>query len=799
MLLVFPASICCAVDTETRPFVPGFERFGIHEDIDESAAGRLLMTELSCVACHPADASELSPKRGPSLDGVGSRVQRAYLHRFLSDPHAVKPGTTMPNVLASLPQEQRQSAIESLVAYLASLTANFPNIKGSGANPVPYQFWLHGDEESGRHLYHKIGCVACHAAEDAYPTIETQASPLDAILEQLDPEQLEELGLSSAARRVPSVPLGDLREKYTKESLTHFLLAPEKVRPAGRMPNLKLLVVEAADLAAYLLSESETKNGDRGREESPVASSKDLITQGREHFVAFGCANCHDVQGTTATKHSVPISQWSTEPLKGCLDADDRDSPRFKLSQPQVQAILAAIADGDDHSPNHAESVEAILLRMNCYACHQRDEIGGVGRYRKAYFETVNHVDLGDEGRLPPPLTHIGAKLHSTWLSQVLQGKATDLRPHMHIRMPIFPGSVAKSLVPTLTKADEASTLSAEQVFGDTKGLADDGRDLMDIGCVQCHQFNGNTLPGIVGIDLNNVSKRIRPQWFHDFLLNPVSLKARTRMPTFFPKGKSSNTEILHGDADRQIAAMWVYLTNIQKHGLPTKIDEARSQDFELVPKDRPIVLRTFMPFAGEHAIAVGFPQKVHFAFDALHCRPAIFWRDRFLDAQGTWFIRFAPPAEPLSKPVIELPRSQAFAELKDLDEPWPEDSQIEHAYTFGGYRLDVDGVPTMLYRWNGMSFEDKLEATDDKTFRRTITWAFKGDHAKTSNIWLLAASGKTLTPTDDGGYLDPQAFKVYVSPELRTSAKLRTWSGHQEYLIPVDLSRKEVELEYRW
>ena len=70
------------------------------------------------------------------------------------------------------------------------------------------------------------------------------------------------------------------------------------------------------------------------------------------------------------------------------------------------------------------------------------------------------------------------------------------------------------------------------------------------------------------------------------------------------------------------------------------------------------------MQSAGTHAIAVGFPQKVHFAFDAEQISLAQAWRGRFLDAEGTWFVRHAPPADPIGEAHTRLPGSVPFATL---------------------------------------------------------------------------------------------------------------------------------------
>ncbi|MBX3247827.1 MAG: c-type cytochrome [Myxococcales bacterium] len=66
-----------------------------------------------CVACHSVEGQGGSV--GPALDGVGARFERDYLARWLSDPQAVKPGTTMPRLPLSATQ------LDELTNYLATL------------------------------------------------------------------------------------------------------------------------------------------------------------------------------------------------------------------------------------------------------------------------------------------------------------------------------------------------------------------------------------------------------------------------------------------------------------------------------------------------------------------------------------------------------------------------------------------------------------------------------------------------------------------------------------------------------
>src|SRR5262245_43096696 len=113
-----------------HPTVPGFERFFTAGDADSVQGGRLLLGELNCTSCHRAEASAeavISRKQARVLDGVGNRIKRGYLRKFLSDPHSVKPGTTMPNVLAAVPAKEREEQVEALAHFLASTGSMGPD------------------------------------------------------------------------------------------------------------------------------------------------------------------------------------------------------------------------------------------------------------------------------------------------------------------------------------------------------------------------------------------------------------------------------------------------------------------------------------------------------------------------------------------------------------------------------------------------------------------------------------------------------------------------------------------------
>lgn len=800
----------------SAPFVAGFDRFARHGEIDEAAGGRLLVSELSCTACHASEAAELSPKRGPDLTGVGNRVKQDWLRHFLTSPAQTKPGTTMPDCFAGMPEDRKRDAIAALVAFLSTQQQAFPEIQATGLNPVPYRFWERGQVAQGKNLYHKIGCIACHAADPDYDVANVQTSQLDQMLANLSDEELEELGFASAARPVRSVPLPDLNAKHTGESLTHFLLAPEKTRPGGRMPDFDLSATDAADIAAYLLRRERPATptvatepsdavtpADAAKTSEPTGSGETLRAEGQRLFTTLGCVHCHRAGTVPTPPRATPFARlnWSAE--RRCDVAASEEQPFFALDPLQSSAIRAAASDGVQWPQNAVDAAQHRLLQLNCVACHTRNELGGVGRERQAYFETVGSIDLGDEGRLPPPLSGVGRKLTNRWLQQVLRGEGA-VRPHMQIRMPRFPAAIVASLPDLLTAADlsqrpsdttsetetEDATLLADESV-DSATLAEAGRRLLDTGCVQCHPVQGEALPGVVGVDLGNIHSRIRPGWFRDFILDPGSLKPRTRMPTFFPDGESQDTTLLNGDADLQIAALWSYLKRSKDLPLPEKIQEARSQDYELKPTTKPLLLRTFMQHAGTHAVAVGFPQAVHYAFDAEVNRLAMLWRGRFIDAQGTWFVRFAPPANPLEKPVL-LPEGFPFALLGSSpgDRPWPLPSQS--AATFAGYRLDSEGVPTLLYRWNGLQIEDRI-IPEQPGLKRTLM--LKGHLTDTEKrLWFRAHAGELQNAASQTARSDQQRLTVRLPDRLAENAIQRTVTdeaGQQtaEWLVPLDHS----------
>jgi cytochrome c553 len=657
--MIFRAAILLAgAALGAEPLVTGFARF--HAATPTAEGGRLLYNELGCVNCH-GGVTGLPTMRGPELATVTQRVRSEWLRKFVADPASVHPGAVMPHVLAKA-DDKTLVAIEH---YLASLK---PKTASKGPAKI-----LHVNGARGGELFNTLGCVACHAPGKGF--VPPDGLPKDSEFTH------------------PSVAFGELKAKYSLDSLGAFILDPLKVRTDGRMPKITMDRQDSIDLAGYLLE----FQGSDGRLDNPVvsiAADKALAIAGRKAVIAAQCAACHDLPKDAAAK---PVALKTTD--GGCLDADHAKGPRYALSDAQRAALKLFLAKKDEVTTAKL-AADLTLHALNCVACHERDGQGGPDAGRKPYFQGDHN--LGDTGRYPPPLTGVGGKLRPEWLAKVLAGE-NRVRPYLKTKMPHYGPAVA-DLAKLLGIADARAPLK----FAGGDDTA--GRKLLGTqggaGCITCHRWGDRPSLGIQGPDISNIAARLQEGWLKEYLINPAGYRPGTLMPSFWPGGKSSNPTILGGDTDKQIAAIYKFAESA--NGEPEGFPQNRNGEFEIVPKDRPIVQRAFLDGVGVRAILVGFPTGVHLAYDGDKGGPGLAWKGRFFDAYLTWFSRFPTFEKPIGEQVVAWPKP---------------------AGRFLGYRLDAKGNPTFLNEQGGVKVEETYEGIENG-LRRTVTWAPTPDFA---------------------------------------------------------------------
>ena len=705
------------------PVIPGLSN---KHPLSEPEVGQLLIGELKCAACHGGTAPSME-RVAPDLADVGSRVAPEYLQRFIASPESAHPGSTMPNLLAGESADDRKTIAEALTHFLvAQSPRKFEQQPGDAK-----------DASTGKELFHSVGCVSCHAPRD---------------------EKGKELPREGA------VELGHAAAKYSLGPLAEFLHQPSRVRPSGRMPDMKLTTSEAKQVASYLLGAAEAKS---------VAFKPDdkLAAQGKEHFQRLNCVSCHKLGDIPAAR---PIVALETADLaRGCLSGKPCKSPLFNLSESQTKAIRAALTRKAEPISDTTR-LAMTMTAFNCIGCHARGNYGGVSEETDPYFKSAEK-ELGDEGRIPPPLTLVGAKLPKVTMKKVLFD-GDGVRHYMATRMPQFGEPNLRHLPDLFAGLDKVKPagMVMPKLEGRTpkekereKELRAAGRELIGdkgLSCIACHSFNGK-VPNKNGIELMTSTQRLDPDWFYHFLQDPAAFRPRIVMPTAWPNGEAAHKTILKGDTHSQIEAIWYYLSLGTSAQDPSGV---RIVDTLLSATDAARTYRGRSSVAGYRGIAVGFPEQLNYAFNAETGTLTAIWKGDFVRVNrgGQGSGNFNPAVK-----HAQLAQDVTFHDLPDEKSAWPLRPVMSkeapanpdplypknHGYQFKGYHTDDTGIPTFMYLSGEVNIEDRSAPEKaDKNPRLVRTLSFDSPAART--VWFRALTGK----------VEAESKTQFKTPELR-------------------------------
>ena len=744
------------------PVVPGLH--GLHP-LDQRQVGALLIGELGCGSCH----TQLQPlvaqaKSAPDLNEVGWRVSPEYLRRFIADPAATHPGTTMPQVMSGMASPQREVIAESIAQFLISqASAGFS--KDSA---------LASERKAGSKLFHSVGCVTCHPPREA---------PM--------------MGMSVPTASAGAVGLDHLPEKYSLNSLSGFLHQPLNIRPSGRMPDMGLTSSEARSIASYLIGPGDI--------EAPIEPVKpSLVDSGRIYFQALGCVSCHALSGLETTPLPA-LDQKTLHPERGCLAQNPTSAPDFNLSNAQRAAIQVALKAGVTEE-SVDQKIAMTLTAFNCIGCHVRDDFGGVAVANNLYFQT-SEPSLGDDARIPPPLTEAGAKLKSEWFNKVMFD-AASVRPYMHTRMPQFGEINLRTLGSLLELADPAVAMEMPVPSGDEAKVAREaGQTLLGadtLGCINCHAFNGKKSPAFNGIDLITAVERLRPEWFLRFMIAPQNLRPGIVMPQGWPGGIASRTEILNGDTDAQLKAIWYFLSQGRTARDPKGI---RSEATILEVEDLPLTYRGRSRIAGFRGIAVGFPSAMNYAFNANTGSLSGIWQGGFVRVR--WDGQGAGDFDPASR-FIALAQDVAFCSLATDDAPWPLRPKMDEenpvnpdplyprnlGYQFSGYSFDNASVPTLMYRFGDIAIEDKSVAGTDEA-SKSLTRSLQFTSPAAQSLYFRALTGKVQELT--AVQFQTDALRFTIPSAITQLRPMPGEDGQMELILKLEIPMGTSTLEFHY
>jgi mono/diheme cytochrome c family protein len=402
-----------------------------------------------------------------------------------------------------------------------------------------------------------------------------------------------------------------------------------------------------------------------------AAFDPELARRGEAIYRAARCAACHAPDAA-----SQPSRRFAElEPSRECA------------SLPMTAATRHAVL-GLGEPQSATARLEHTLRVGQCVACHSFGQAGGLRAVaREHVFETE---DLGDEGRLPPSLTHAASQLKPEWIRKVVVGDARA-RPYLRIRMPHFDIDTA-SAVATLASA---LAPAAEDVAAATEAAAMRGRTLAGTGvggyaCIACHRIGGFASLGPQGMDLSQQAERLRPAWIREWLLDPTGKRPGTRMPAFFSDRSPASFA--------RVDDLTVWLSLGRAMPLPDGI-KTDSAGWRLPVTDRPRIHTAFLFDVSARGFAVATPIRVNWAYDFANARLAWVWRGEFLDVAGTWEGRAGRLLKPLGDDQLD------FTKRGDLRlSANGEDSSIARVR---GWRLDAEGHPIVEIQLGACRFED--------------------------------------------------------------------------------------------
>lgn len=427
--------------------------------------GFRMMEKFGCAGCHRIDGFSNPGQSAPSLVGVGTKVNRKRLVRWLRNPRSLILNATMPTYHLS------DEHIEALATYSGTFR---DRVLESTSEPP------RGNSEQGGNLLREARCISCH--------------PFNGTGGHLASD------------------LGKIGNKVSRKWLFQMLQQPRHYQPNTTMPQFNFTTSDYSNLVDHFFEEYtdyEMKEQDDG-DKSLTKTDPETIDVGRRIFKELRCGNCHAFPGEQKWLQLGPVLTFvgdkKVEELDFGTSGIERTLPEYlfaKMRRPQLFATKTNLLKMPDYGLTEEEAKDitigllslseskvtskrfrvvtspastqevggtfgALLNKYQCYSCHG---INGRG-YNLAY-------DLSMEG----------SRVQRKWLYDYPM-MSYSIRPILVERMPVFrfPAQEAKVLTDGImsqfTHPDIPKNLEREF----TPRLMKVGEKLFDEkGCMACH------------------------------------------------------------------------------------------------------------------------------------------------------------------------------------------------------------------------------------------------------------------------------------------------------------------------
>jgi mono/diheme cytochrome c family protein len=539
--------------------------------------GQYEVEEMNCVACHRTTSTTLTPRRGPDLTHVGSRLHPEWIAKWLESPAAFSHLTVMP----TLPMSAADRL--DIAVFLGSLKDPASKVREPQASPSRV--------EAGKQLFATIGCAACHSSTTYL---------------------LEGLG-----------------SKWSTGHLAEYLLNPRAVDHSGRMPAMLLQKEEALAIADYL---TQSKNP-----AYEVKLSGGDAKHGEQLVQSSGCLNCHTIEVTrgkplaSTMPPAAPLEQLregkgclADKPMGGAmiyalLSGGDANytAPRRRV----IAAFIDSLKQGPMVTAAPAFEFYHRVRTFGCIQCHE-----------------LNEQTPPDTTERVPQLTNIGGRLRKEWIGEVLTQKKR-VRPWLHKRMPEFGGDAVGHLADLALAA--AGVSDAEPLPSPSRDEIAAGQKLLGmgaggLGCITCHGFGGGK-PSVIddtrGPDITTAASRLRPDHFRRWVHDPKRVAPSTPMPSFFDG-------VPPAEANAKVETIFRYVAMGENMPPPVGWIDKNNYTVAVHDEPVVIRAFMPNPAGGAkipRGIAVGLPGLVNYCFDADTCTLRYAWTGGFLDMKPSW------------------------------------------------------------------------------------------------------------------------------------------------------------------
>ena len=532
-------------------------------------------------------------KVGPDLKEVRAKIRPDWIPVWVSNPHAWRPSTRMPRFRLN------DGEVRAISAFIWQ----------SGIDStLPHQ--PPGDPVRGKESFETRGCLGCHSLSDSDPGF---AANLARVGEKDNYDYLVRWVRNPRERTHPYCPYEkrDLTEDdYTRHGVPFvFDLDHSKCPNDGHeleveqmtiMPNLRLTIEEARDIASYLVTLKEKDPASYAR--ADYLNDPKLKASGRALAQRYGCAGCHEITGmedegrigTELTKEgSKPLEQIDFALLTAKARKDDWYSHKgffeHKLAKPEVYDIGRDWSDRDpnerlrmpdfnmkpeeitalttflmgavesQYPPRYWDAPEDqrrdaqegwwIVKKYNCMGCHQF-MVGQTSRLMSLpRYQTAEWKD-----QLPPKLMGEGARANPDWMLKFLANPALDskqtdrngVRPYLKVRMPTFyfsPLEVRKLVRFFQALSSQPLPYIAPQVEPLTEQEIAMARALFTskaAPCLKCHATGDPAHDRFATAPNFLLARdRLKPGWARRWMLDPAMISPGTAMPSglFKPLG----------------------------------------------------------------------------------------------------------------------------------------------------------------------------------------------------------------------------------------------------------------------